>query len=92
MRSATGAALSPNRERERFRPPELSWSTQDSNERKVTVSTPLRQSLAARPAAGGKSELHRARCRITSGGGNAEESATEKQTTAAIASAIRRQG
>ena len=30
-------------------------------------------------ATGGKSELHRARCRVTPGGGNAEESATEKR-------------
>ncbi len=28
---------------------------------------------------GGKSELHRARCRVTPGGGNAEESATERK-------------
>jgi hypothetical protein len=29
--------------------------------------------------AGGKSGLHRARCRVTPGGGNAEESATENR-------------
>jgi 4-amino-4-deoxy-L-arabinose transferase-like glycosyltransferase len=32
---------------------------------------------------GGKSELHRARCRTTPGGGNAEESATEKRPPSA---------
>ncbi len=31
---------------------------------------------------GGKSELHRARCRVTPGGGNAKESATEKDRLA----------
>jgi len=42
-------------------------------------SMPLERSSAAPPAAGGKSELHRARCRVTPGGGNAEESATENR-------------
>ena len=37
-----------------------------------------RESPAAR-AAGGKSELHRARCRVTPGRGNPEESATESR-------------
>jgi hypothetical protein len=44
------------------------------------ASTPLGRSPALLCGmAGGKSELHRARCRVTPGGGNAEESATEKR-------------
>ena len=38
----------------------------------------VNQSRKGRSAAGGKSELHRARCRVTPGRGNAKESATEK--------------
>ena len=38
-----------------------------------------RSATSERLAAGGKSELHRVRCRVTPGGGNAEESATEKR-------------
>ena len=34
--------------------------------------------------AGGKSELHRAGCQPTAGGGDPEESATEKQTAVLV--------
>jgi hypothetical protein len=51
-------------------------------------SNPARAILLA---LGGKSELHRARCRVTPGGGNAEESATENKPPPR-ASALRQQG
>src|SRR5580658_9255853 len=38
-----------------------------------------RRPKRASAQAGGKSELHRVRCRVTPGGGNAEESATESK-------------
>ena len=42
-----------------------------------------RRSPPVTAGAGGKSELHRARCRVTPGGGNAEESATERKPPSA---------